>query len=850
MPQNKITWGKVTENLVPVPNVYVQVYEKDKLFEFEGINFPIRTLLAVVPTDQEGCYEASYSPWDYAYQDMEIVVEIDPRGLRTRLVPRKPEIFIRVYVEGKSYESAVIENVDVERLELDLDCTRGTEKEDGWIQDIFDWIQEMDNIIGPTARRRLEDAVGHAGEGLYRFLDALATVIESVLPSLPDSVVDGLRDLGNFLRKACEILGREVGAVVEDLIDKLPYDFWLEHAIVGDWLDRSVVSVPQLEASTFNHCVIRDIRDKDGFTDSGKKYWFRLKEGAIEYSDLPDPAYRIRRGRFREDIVGGGYGRPPHVSPWKKLGYPLQDGLPGSNSVPTVFSYTRKRKQPGDRQDPPLSDMIAADGNRILVKEEGRDNFFFATLFDEFPKQLWDDAKREPVNVPGCYLKLDPENNQPGQNERELGWWGPRNYDHPAMLGYDMMPYLKFGLRSIAESLEIHLPDNPLKLNLLRPLRLLPDIMMIKVLPGALYQIDSRPPYMSGSVPEDLPSYNNVVYITTGVSFPDPGQLVPFAFRYLCNLEERFRSIKFEKVLSLGVANAHRHTHYEDIYGTEISSGPDHYLVGSILDRGGFWDGTCNFYLLCQLKPDHEIEAETRQSGKSPNAFGILWMDEQSYFSERWRLLSPKDNLWGPLRAWGLAAALRRGLTLENLRYQWTHPVEEQFWCPFQAGCITRDSRMAVSKYVVLVTGKVLEDRPGRPGKERHEIYSIAMNWGGMDWSWRWRLLPDVKVNFNDDLDPQTVVGSEVLPKTIAIRPDMTIHLKGSKAFVRGRRDRTFHPGRIVRGEREITVKVGRWYQRYLPADNWEVPKADAHALNGGKPSSGYTHPWKFMSEK
>ena len=71
-----------------------------------------------------------------------------------------------------------------------------------------------------------------------------------------------------------------------------------------------------------------------------------------------------------------------------------------------------------------------------------------------------------------------------------------------------------------------------------------------------------------------------------------------------------------------------------------------------------------------------------------------------------------------------------------------------------------------------------------------------------------------------ETIDPTQ--ADRVYPETVRLREDMTINLKGTQRQPDG------------------TITVGRWYQRYLPAGNTLIPPPSA--LNGSRPSPGYTH--------
>lgn len=144
---------------------------------------------------------------------------------------------------------------------------------------------------------------------------------------------------------------------------------------------------------------------------------------------------------------------------------------------------------------------------------------------------------------------------------------------------------------------------------------------------------------------------------------------------------------------------------------------------GPIRDGDGYIDGTANFYALVQLLPDSANAGLT-----TPNAFGILYLDEQSYFSGRWRLVHPDDHHGG---GFAVATALASDDPKPAPLNEW---VATRYWCPFRAGNIDRRTRMAVSRQVIVANG--VDPHYGA------ELYSINFSYSTMDHSWRWRPLP------------------------------------------------------------------------------------------------------------
>ena len=299
-------------------------------------------------------------------------------------------------------------------------------------------------------------------------------------------------------------------------------------------------------------------------------------------------------------------------------------------------------------------------------------------------------------------------------------------------------------------------------------------------------------------------------------------------------LERRF-AIEFSKVLDIGIGASHWSENWQTHFGGEIHSllaprplfqGERYsltqyrFLNGPVVDGDAFNDGTTNFYMLVKLGPEGSDGAGLLQR------YAILWFDEQTYFTQRWRLLHPTDDVLGDL--FSLAHAMR-----DNP--EWFNFQLSKYWCPFRANLIDDDSRMVLRRNVIVVTGRNQTD-------QRYEIYTIVFNYGLCDHSWRWRLFPQAKQVLIDaqnaqDQDPQLPAevtgGSEnayVVVNMIDIRDDTMLHVRGS-----------------LRSPVNQALRPGRWVQRYLPADSRHVP--ERYELTGQKPAAGFSHPWDFISE-
>jgi len=75
---------------------------------------------------------------------------------------------------------------------------------------------------------------------------------------------------------------------------------------------------------------------------------------------------------------------------------------------------------------------------------------------------------------------------------------------------------------------------------------------------------------------------------------------------------------------------------------------------------------------------------------------------------------------------------------------------------------------------------------------------------------------------------------TSIYPQTLRIREDMTIHLRGTMLV-------------------NNSLLKGRWVQKYLPADDQEVPSEDTLQNNASqkeREAASYTHAWQFYEEK
>jgi len=625
------------------------------------------------------------------------------------------------------------------------------------------------------------------------------------------------------------------------LDDIRPSPFNRFFSISGQPVDQNAASVPRTSSVGFSMAGIPSDafdRGEQGtrfrYLDSGKRYQFEIRNGAA--ITHPDGRKEVRDG-----VVFAMYRDPQQ--PDRKREIPLIDAI----------SYMRRRS--GEQFTAPQFDLIASSGGRVFAKEKDRDHFYFTTM-DHMFIEVGDDGREFPV--PSTYFKLDPEYGLPGANNQDLtrhidGFFA----DHPSV---ERFPLFRIVLSQniwdfmivAVQRYKWHLVDarppvNALKffvgyielirkcLSLLEnPLPPLDPLrQQLETLRGDLQKVnqaslqaDMAPP-TGPSVQGEwaVPTYVHVNY-SDGTSTP-----------------VSLLSISYNKVLGIGVGHVHWHEQYEGITGGELQPmraapifttplGPIDYAFlyrifnGPVRDGDGYIDGTCNFYALVRLKTEDEMAQDRLRYNKLsgvgvPDSYALLYTDEQSYFTQRWRMVHPDDYRG---MNFSVVGDLPDEATRKLPRYNWNPAT---YWCPFRAGHIGRRSRLAVSRQVLLVTG---ED----PATGAALIYSINFSFSTMDRTWRWRRLPaqqnpDGTQYFDDaavsaGAEPIKDIAESVYPQTIRLREDMTIHLKGTHG-----------------------AKVGHWYQRYLPGFNQLVPFGDQ--LAPGRPRVGYTHAWKFLPD-
>ncbi len=570
---------------------------------------------------------------------------------------------------------------------------------------------------------------------------------------------------------------------------------------------------------------------------------------SINYENVEERLLYTDEGKFLEFKI-----QPDGKVHWRKQGEAdfvlfRPSEFPGIGIIPPRDSnlrglsvtYENSRKGQWSWIDGLEFDMIASSSDRVFAKERGTDNFFMAIPTELYLHQT---NKGSLLKLPQTFFKLDPENNLPHQRVEDLLHHISVPLDDETHLATERFPAVRtiFSvLRSQVSVLSAQIRRmlfgiGPININNEFPL------MSVQAPSFVWVGIDTRPIHKTKNPPRRFPSYNHVTYGN------DPFSSIPIIGDFLNSLIRiRKRSIRFNRVLSMGVGLSHLHEQYVSIYGGEADSlqspGPFdgvrinnllrayltltslprsnaelyRFLNGPTEDRGGWVDGTCIYYLMVQLRSDAEIENEVFE-----NAFCVLWADEQFAFTERWRALHYIDSEFDSVSK-PIVSAIKSGSSFYSFDYR-------KFWCPFENGHIRRFSRMTVARQVIIVNGF-------DANLNEHEIYSIHFCWPTMDHTWRVRRLPMQATVVLLPLDSETFRMEEiaelnattVFPQTIHLKEDMTLSMRGSMEI----------GGKFI---------PGFWVQKYLPATNQEVPSLAQLERQEPfqKPMLRYSHEWEF----
>jgi hypothetical protein len=492
-------------------------------------------------------------------------------------------------------------------------------------------------------------------------------------------------------------------------------------------------------------------------------------EGPLDYRDTgTNYQFRIVEGRV--------WFRTP-AEDWREV-------APDGEAAQAV-SYHRLRA--GELSKAPVFDMVAANSGRVFAKEKGVARFYFTMLEPMFRVTPRD-------SVPSMYFKLDPEQGiSTADNRDRLRHLDVADRDHPAAA--------RFPLFRHAMSIDLN------------------DTMIVNVDAHlrVWHRIDGRPPMFGGSPPlaSALPGSETVVSYRSNMPFGGVTAMDGYRARL---------------VQDIGVGHVNWHDQRCAIHGGEMDSldgrglppclpGREAYRLfnGPVEDQGGLIDGTVNYYVLAQFEEGEWDDDDA----VSKSAFAILWLDEQAVLSERWRLLDPADCRFGSFKdvvPSAIVQYLDKDFWFESFEFD-----RSKYWCPMRAGYVTPRSRMAVSRAVVVVSGR-------DPATRQWELYSINFGFGTADRTWRWRSLP-----------PRDGHEHSVPPGRFGLREDMTLYVH----------------------ERHRESKDVVWYQKYLPASTEVRPTSGELRLRGAregdkapdrdfdvpKPERGFAHPWQWLPE-
>ncbi|GAA0872173.1 hypothetical protein GCM10009117_13200 [Gangjinia marincola] len=323
--------------------------------------------------------------------------------------------------------------------------------------------------------------------------------------------------------------------------------------------------------------------------------------------------------------------------------------------------------------------------------------------------------------------------------------------------------------------------------------------------------------------PTDMPLNNSIpsrvsVMYSENTSFP--GSDLKGNYR-----TTQRRTIDYQEVLDIGIGYSHWFERWTPKYGGEMhsllakrpifqqekfNSIMYRFLNGPIKDGDGYNDGTTNFYKFVKLS---NIADDQKQK------VAILWIDEQTYFSQRWRLVHPTKDVAGDLFS-------QSKVLSENPHY--FEFEEKKYYDPMAWGHVDDTSRMVTARQTILLTCSKKSVSIGDT-----KIFSFNYNYGTSDYSWRWRKPPNAIVLYeNNDIRndaEQNRLKDIVYIDSIKLREDLIILLKGKKMV-------------------DDKLINGYWYQHVFPADTLPRP-LKRYLKSDSQPMNGYDHPWYFMGE-
>lgn len=690
------------------------------------------------------------------------------------------------------------------------------------------------DVLGSLAKARLDLAriwvVGNWGDTWYGHL---AQGVVDLARIAVGGVELGVEVLGATITMGGQIIGDvlngdfdAIRGHVADCRDTVDFDAQDMSRDLGVWIiddsemGRNVAGAPRTRAAAWS--VAGGLRtnrfgtpDPRTYSDTGVRYEFELRDGEAFF-----------RACTMTDAE----------PPWQKLVFQ------GSDAQGSMIGFDRRRL--GDRilgpgNDPlntvgpvlpaPRFESICANADRVFAKEKDKDNFYFLLMDELFwgPSTLAgaDPYESAMVKMPSNYFKIDPDQNKAGAD--------PRDLQEPLL---DTLP-------KIPQSERHPLFAQALKLGLLG--------MVVNVQPRLWHRIDCRPPLSGGPPPENLPPSAG----RAGVPIPVYGHVTRRSVtKFVGSLQPALveSSIDFDLVLDIGVGNSHFHEPWTSVYGGELRNTRVEYfhglalgglsysmLNGPLSDGDHFADGTCNFYLLARLRGGQD--------------YAVLYCDEQTFFTQRWRLADPADSSPVGMASMNFSIAAALDATRDKAMHAF---VPGQFWSPFGPRYLDEHSRMAVSRTVVVVSGT-------DPHTRHAELYSANVGYGVLDRTWRYRDLNAAGFHIAPPLDAQAkglmadaslpvpILGAQgrevdgvqgvpprtVWPQTVRLREDMHLVLTGTAQGA-------------VPGE----VLAGVWTQPLLPVDCEVHPSKEAHAGSPAagpgalppKPAMGFVHPWSF----